>query len=506
MISLSRLIPLTTSGRRLIMDRTYENAIALLLARRRGSRQLLDQSPSHPPSIQPVKSSFKGRPSLFGMSYWLRCLGHSDSDINGLNIIHIAGTKGKGSTCAFVDSFLRSYSLRNGLLWKVGLYTSPHLLSPEERIRINYLPVSRDLFTKYFFDVYDCLNKHPIHENGFDYPKTLQLIALMSFHTFIKEGVNVAVYETHHGGEYDITNVIQKPVITAITTLGIDHIRQLGPTIEDITWHKAGIMKPGAKAFSLLQDKEGVNQVLRDRACQKQTELKFIGIDKRLPLEAPQLQAPVQRMNCSLALAIVDAFIKEKALQNSLTRQDITEGISRFLWPGRFETIVDGKIRWYLDGAHNELSMQAVTEWFAGVSSTSKTTPVTRVLLFSHISEERDGPAVIRQLAHSMDQNRLAFHFAIFPTTRGPSTIPLFTGSGSHSSTDQSRDIISAWMLANREAKTITAASFKEGIENAKRLATEHGETHVLVTGSQSLVGEVLSLLKSMRSLAELHD
>lgn len=152
------------------------------------------------------------------------------------NIIHIAGTKGKGSTCAFIESFLRAYGETYSFPRKTGLYTSPHLLQMNERIRINSEPIDKALFAKYVFEVRDCLSLGEQREK----PRFLQLLALVSFHASVQEGVDVAIYETHHGGELDATNCIDNPVVTAITSIGKDHVFDLGPTVENIAWHKAG--------------------------------------------------------------------------------------------------------------------------------------------------------------------------------------------------------------------------------------------------------------------------
>lgn len=98
---------------------------------------------------------------------------------------------------------------------------------------------------------------------GFDSkPRYLQVCALLSFHTFIREDVDATILETHQGGEYDSTNVIENPLVTAITSIGIDHVKQLGPFVEKIAWHKAGIFKSGAPAFSAAQE-AGIAEVLQ---------------------------------------------------------------------------------------------------------------------------------------------------------------------------------------------------------------------------------------------------
>ena len=285
-----------------------------------------------------------------------------------LNIVHIAGTKGKGSTCAFLSSFLRTHGLRTGFPQKVGLYTSPDLRCIRERIQINNQPITENMFAQYFFEVWERLtsqatveNKEPPRE-----PRYLQLLALLAFHTFIKENVDAAIFETHHGGEYDATNVIQSPVATGITPIGMDHVAQLGPSIEDITWHKSGIFKPGALAFSVLQS-PGPTAVMKARAAKKGVQLTLVPICPSLPGEAQALSVPVQRENCSLALALARGFLHQTAPSQELNSADISQGANNFSWPGRFEIIKDkiGACTWFLDGAHNELSLEVTARWFA---------------------------------------------------------------------------------------------------------------------------------------------
>jgi folylpolyglutamate synthase len=247
------------------------------------------------------------------------------------------------------------------------MYTSPDLRSIRERIQINDQPIVKELFTEYFFEVWNQLSsQQQIRGEKENMPRFLQLLAILAFHTFIREKTEVVICETHHGGEYDATNVIQKPIATGITSIGMDHIAQLGPTIENVAWHKAGIFKVGTPAFSVPQDL-AVTEVLQNRAAEKGVELKFIEADPTLPCNARTLRAPVQRINCSLALALTGAFLNSKSLSDNhhLNSDDIVQGVERFSWPGRFEVIVDGSNRWFLDGAHNELSVTQAAEWFS---------------------------------------------------------------------------------------------------------------------------------------------
>ena len=196
-------------------------------------------------------------------------------------------------------------------------------------------------------------------------PRYLQLLTLVSFHAFIKEGVEAAIFETHHGGEYDATNVIDQPVVTIVTSLGMDHVKQLGPSIENIAWHKAGIFKRGSYAFSSPQEPSAA-EVLQSRASDKDVCVQFVENDPCLPADSLQLKPDVQRMNCSVALAAVRQFLHEKAPKDAapLSSLDILQGIGQFSWPGRFQLLVEPPFNWLLDGAHNEMSVSKAAEWF----------------------------------------------------------------------------------------------------------------------------------------------
>jgi len=291
-------------------------------------------------------------------------------DMQRMNIIHVAGTNGKGSTCAFSSSFLCSHGERTGFPRKVGSYFSPQLINIRERIQINQRPLSEISFAKYFFEVYDCIAARPPPPDvgGRQLPRYLQILFIVAFHAFVQEGVDVAVFETHNGGEFDSTNVIVHPAATAITSLGLDHVEVLGPTLSDIARHKAGIFKQGSPAFSVRQDAVA-EEALIVRAGEKDVDLTFLDIDPSL-LEStyPIFEAAIQRVNCSLAMAAVRALLRDRSPNEtdpSLTQNDINKGIKNFSWPGRFETIIKGDSYWFVDCAHNEHAIVPTTRWFA---------------------------------------------------------------------------------------------------------------------------------------------
>jgi folylpolyglutamate synthase len=338
--------------------------------------------------------------------------------------VHVAGTKGKGSTCAFVRSFLRSHGVRTGFPGKIGLYTSPDLRHVRERIQIDNEPVDKDLFARYFWEVWDQLQPSVGEEQQQQPPQTplpryLQLLTLIAFHIFIRESVQVAIVETHHGGEFDTTNVVTQPVVTAITSIGMDHLAQLGPTWETVAWHKAGIFKPGARALSAPQDRPELIEVLRARAAERRVELHVVddvhpALSRPAIERLPTAQVPVQRVNCSLALAVADAFLLAKG-HPALTDDDILHGVEAFTWPGRFEIIPDGpNATWFLDGAHNDLSVVQAARWFAQNTEDSPRRP--RILIFSHFSENREGKVLADRLARSLQEHGARPQHVIFTT------------------------------------------------------------------------------------------
>ncbi|KAF2213756.1 hypothetical protein CERZMDRAFT_67181 [Cercospora zeae-maydis SCOH1-5] len=445
------------------VERTYEGALKVISSRKRNARPKASGSTTGPSKEtgNPYDTpDLRGTPSIVGMSEWLQMCGHTDEDINALHVIHVAGTKGKGSTCAFTQCILRSHGLRTGFPKKTGLYTSPHLMKPEERIRINSEPLAPAVLAKYFFEVYDCLpqlateydpEKSPV-ERG---PRLLQLWALLAFHVFIREKVDVTILETHNGGEYDATNVVKKPIVTAVTTLGMDHIDMLGPTIENIAWHKSGIYKPGAVALSTMQDPKPA-AVLKDRATAQGEQITFAGIDDaRLPSNSVKLEPFVQRKNASLAIAICQAFLNRSSpsdrLELQLTGDDIVAGVDHFTWPGRFQIVRYADCTWFLDSAHNDMSV--------AIAAQDSNASISHVI-FSTYAESQD------QKSKKTAENPAVFHEVwtkILPNTQ------------------------------------IWDEPFIQGaMERAEQLGQHQGNgMHTLITGSQHLVGPALRVLEA---------
>lgn len=423
----------------------------------------------------------KNHPNNLNMKEWLARLGYADT--KDLNVIHITGTKGKGGTAALAESLLRAHFRHRSLPMKIGLYTSPHLITERERIRVNFRPLSEQIFARYFFEVWDKLAA-PDGEN--DMPGYLQLLALLSVHAFKQEMVGVTIYEVHAGGRKDATNVFDQPVASGFTPIGLDHTDLLGPTIEKIAWHKSGIMKHGTPAFSVVQEPTA-RAVLEKEAAVLGCSLQFVGISGDLP-EDPNLQLEVQKKNASLAIFLANAYLSRISAQ--LSPRDIQAGISSCSWPGRFHRIEQGVSHWYLDCAHNSLSLPIALEWFMSeVRSSIRVEPYhrqcTRILIFGHESarDSRDLIKLIGQYCHDRD---FPFDSVILPPY-------VRYGQKVHDTLAEKHAVF--WRGIPGAPPIYCVSSLRDAIDMVKRRDRQEG-TEILITGSTHLVGQALALLQ----------
>src|SRR5580704_11451263 len=192
-------------------------------------------------------------------------------------VVHVAGTNGKGSTCAMIEAGLRAAGIRT------GLFTSPHLIEPTERIRIDGIPVTPEQFQQAFEVVHNCAERLDLD----CHPTYFETVTAMGFWLFRELGVETAVVETGLGGRLDATNVTQ-PVLTVITPIDFDHEAYLGHTLEAISGEKAGILKAGVPAVFARQRPEAA-AVLDARAAElgvrvvraEEFEIRDLEIDAR---------------------------------------------------------------------------------------------------------------------------------------------------------------------------------------------------------------------------------
>lgn len=351
---------------------------------------------------------------LEAMRLFLARSGLQVEDLDQLNIIHVTGTKGKGSTCAFTERILRSYGL------KTGFFSSPHLVQVRERIRINGQPISPEHFTKYFWRLYHRLEETKDSSSCVSMPAYFRFLTLMAFHVFLQEKVDLAVMEVGIGGAYDCTNIIRKPVVCGISSLGIDHTSLLGDTIEKIAWQKGGIFKRGVPAFTVPQP-DGPLAVLRERAEQISCPLYLCPPLEALEEGGPPLTLGLdgehQRSNAALALQLARCWLQRKdrlgtgelkVCRPSLLCQlplapvfqptaHMRHGLRDTEWPGRTQILRRGPLTWYLDGAHTSSSVQACVRWFRQALPRRKSGSEVRVLLFNSTGD-RDPAALLKLL------------------------------------------------------------------------------------------------------------
>ncbi|KAF8205085.1 Mur ligase [Pholiota molesta] len=514
-------LPYLANPTRSMSTRTYQDAV-----------ENLNSLQSNAATLEIVRAS-GGRSSAFAipeMLEYLEIIGYKPEDLNALNVIHITGTKGKGSTSAFTESIIRQAMPG----WKIGLYTSPHLVAVRERIRINGAPITESEFAKYFFEVWDKLaaNKTKKAPTTPDMPGYFRFITLMAYHVFLQSKVDATVLEVGVGGTYDSTNIVPKPIVTGITALGIDHVNVLGRTIEEIAWQKGGIFKNDVPAFTVEQPAEGM-QVLQSRAVElKTSSLDIVPFNPEIAeLEAKGLKLGLagvhQKQNASLAIALAKSFLRTRLgtfAEGNRLPESFKLGLIATKWPGRCQTVADPNrpcFTWYLDGAHTLESLECCVQWFVspgvGLSvcpDTATTKPFARYLVFNCTSG-RSGESFLRKVkdtirhqlwVHNRDAedgpffDRVIFctnvtyadgHFKGDLTTRALSDSELTELKVQHA-------LASAWtfLFPSFPRENIhVLPSIEHAIQIAEKTQSESGiPAQVLVTGSLHLVGGVVEV------------
>lgn len=448
------------------------------------------------------------------------------SDFDRLNPVHIAGTKGKGSTSAFVSSILTQFigarsSKNDKTLTKVGLYTSPHLRFVRERIQINGQPLSEEQFSKYFFETWDRLERTAV-ENGEDpkgpqaKPVYFRFLTLMAFHTYLSEGVDAAVIECGIGGRYDSTNVILQPGVTGITSLGIDHVGVLGSTLPEIAGHKAGIIKKGANCYSPSSQLPEAKAVLDEVASKIGTGLSYVDVDPRIASGEVKLglEAEFQKTNGSLALAIAKDWLEKYGFQDHPNYEaKLVQGLRDVKWSGRCETRHEGNLTWFIDGGHTLESITLAGQWYASTqlpkSETSGTISVKSTKQFLIFNQQtRDAQALARALHETLSttlHNNHPFTHAIFCTNTTfkeagfkPDLMSANTNPSDVEELKVQKQLAETWQTIDEQAEVSVVRTIEEAVELV-RTASSQTQTKVtaLVTGSLHLVGGLLEVIET---------
>jgi dihydrofolate synthase/folylpolyglutamate synthase len=367
-------------------------------------------------------------------------------------IIHVAGTNGKGSVCAMIDSICRAANYRT------GLFTSPHLVTYRERIQVNGEMIAPDEVARGLSALRDTIREWDPH------PTFFEITTALALDHFKKKECELIVLETGLGGRLDATNALL-PVVSVITPIGYDHEEWLGNTIELIAAEKAGIIKPHVPVVSAEQE-GAAETVIRQRASKCDAPLEFV--------TEPYAMSPVglggthQRQNAALAVATLRSggvAVSEDAIQGGLATID---------WPARFQRWDERTI---IDGAHNPAGAKVLTQTWREQFGNDRATIILAVL------REKDVEGICRALAP------LAERF-ILPPIRSERALPpneliphLSTITPSLPSTSPVAD-------SPRRARTSITPSFSDALE----LARAHPE-RILITGSLHFAGEALATL-----------
>jgi dihydrofolate synthase/folylpolyglutamate synthase len=283
-----------------------------------------------------------------------------------LRFIHVAGTNGKGSVCAMLESIYRHAGLR------VGLFTSPHLVAFGERIQINRQMIPEADLVRLVTEMQAKLKQLPTDQH----PTLFEFVTVLALLYFAEQKCDLVIWETGLGGRLDATNIVT-PLASVITNIAFDHMQWLGDTLAKIASEKAGIIKPYLPVLTAADAPEALN-VIRETAAQKKAPLSIIGAAEISAFTYPlSLLGEHQKQNAALALAVV----QELQEQLPVTKSAITQGFATVHWPGRLQlvTLANGQ-RVLIDGAHNADGMSLLRQTLADMFAQEKPTLIMGAL------------------------------------------------------------------------------------------------------------------------------
>jgi dihydrofolate synthase/folylpolyglutamate synthase len=409
--------------------------------------------------------------SVFGLSRMARILDHCGNPQRRLRAVHVAGTKGKGSTAAILALVLRSAGRT------VGLYTSPHLLDIRERIQIDGEWISEDTVVRFINHLHPYLRS--ASKGGEIYaPTFFETFTTMAFLHFLERDVDVSIFEVGLGGRLDATNVLV-PQVCAITPISFDHVDKLGDTLAKIAGEKAGIVKEGVPVVSGVQPPEALD-VIRARCAELHAPLRVVGEDVRVEPAADGtfsvstwrrtldgLRIPLagrhQLENAATAVGVAECLGE---LTGELTDEAVREGVASVSLPGRIQQVALAPDV-IVDGAHNVASITVLL-------ATLDSLPPKPTTFVVGIAGDKDVPAVVGLLA-----------------ARGDAFVVTRAGNPRAEQPERLKALIQAAAPGKRVDVADTPA---EAVELARARA-KPGD-RICVTGSMYLAGDALKLFR----------
>ena len=371
-----------------------------------------------------------------------------------LRFIHVAGTNGKGSTCAMLESIYRAADLR------IGLFTSPHLVSFRERIQVNRRLISEDEVVRLVEELQPLLKQFPSGHH----PTFFEVVTVMALKFFAEQKCDLVIWETGLGGRLDATNIVT-PLASVITNIAFDHEQWLGDTLGKIATEKAGIIKPGVPVITAADEPEAL-AVIEETARGKDAPLiRVISAEKKLAAlfrGAATLPLPGEHQKINAALALATVGVLQNKIPASI--EAIRTGLSKVDWPGRLQLIQgpNGQ-KILLDGAHNvagaKVLRAALEKYFQAPGHT----------LVLGVLQDKDWRSICETLA--------------------PPAARIFAVPVSSERTADARELAAACRAANPAAGIAACGSLREAMKKAA------GDDFVVVAGSLYLVGEALEIL-----------
>jgi len=406
----------------------------------------------------------------------LESLGHPEQ---AFKVIHIAGTKGKGSTAAFVTQGLMEAGYRT------GLYISPHLQDWRERIQVNRVPISPA-------ELIELVGYFEQHAGDASALTSYEVTTSLAFLYFAQHGCDVVVLETGLGGRLDATNVITQPLVSVITNISYDHMQFLGNTLTEIAGEKAAIIKPGRPVISAPQPDEAL-RVIKRHASEMNSPLTLVGQDITYQTVDDanifQNYAMINGKRFDISLIgdfqVENAAVAYTALRAAdeaglhISEGAIQRGLANTTWAGRFE-VFDGQPFVVLDSAHNTYSVQ---QFISSVNHLVDTAPEYRVFIFGAMSD-KDLNGMLR---------------AIMPATK---TLILTQMDMPRSATTDDLHAAASAILHEAQANNSTWAEnyailVSTGPLHAVETAvlSEKSKDIIFATGSLALAGEIRRIL-----------